>query len=279
MKAPPIEIERAQTIVKKIDKVTPQVIIEARVVEVTKDFTRSLGTAWNASGGPIVHNALGKLGGLVSGTNVDTATGLNLLPNDSPTGLIYNVAMNHSVAGTSSIGFDFSRLPGSSLLLNAQLTAQETQGNAKIISSPKVLTRDNETAKIKQGKEYPYLERDDSGGSSVKFKDIDLLLEVTPHITPDQRIAMKLKITKNDLAGFFGDVPTVSTNEVETAVLVDNGDTIVIGGIVQSSSNISSTGTPWLSKIPGLGWLFKNKLNNTTDNELLVFITPKILQL
>jgi type IV pilus assembly protein PilQ len=216
---------------------------------------------------------------LVSGTNVDTATGLNLLPNASPTGLIYNVAMNHSVAGTSSIGFDFSRLTGSSLLLNAQLTALQTEGNAKIISSPKVLTRDNEVAKIKQGLEYPYLERDDSGGSSVKFKDIDLLLEVTPHITPDQRIAMKLKITKNDLAGFFGDVPTVSTNEVETAVLVDNGDTIVIGGIVQSSSNISSTGTPWLSKIPGLGWLFKNKSNTTKDNELLVFITPKILQL
>lgn len=279
MKAPPIEIKRAQTIVKQIDKVTPQVIIEARVVEVTKDFTRSLGSAWSATGGPLDHNQLGKLGGFIDGTNFDTSTGLNLHPNLSPTGLRYNVAMNHSVAGTSTIGFDFSRLTGSSLLLNAQLTALETEGNAKIISSPKVLTRDNEVAKIKQGLEYPYLERDDSGGSSVKFKDIDLLLEVTPHITPDQRIAMTLKITKNDLAGFFGDVPTVSTNEVETAVLVDNGDTVVIGGIVQSNATINSSGTPWFSKIPVLGWMFKSNTNTKQDNELLVFITPKILQL
>ena len=104
-------------------------------------------------------------------------------------------------------------------------------------------------------------------------------MEVTPHITPDQRIAMVLKITKNDLAGFFDGVPSVSTNEVETAVLVDNGDTIVIGGIVKSNSAVSIVGTPWLAKIPLLGWLFKSKINTTQDNELLIFITPTILQL
>jgi type IV pilus assembly protein PilQ len=251
--ATPITIKRAKEIVQKVDKVTPQVIIEARVVEVTEDFSRAIGVNWSAAG---------DLNKAVGGDSLD-----------------YNLAFDHAVAGTSSVGAVFERIAGSHLLLNAQLTAEQSEGNAKIISSPKVITLDNETATIKQGKEFPYLERDDAGGSSTKFKDVDLLLEVTPHITADGRISMELKITKNDISGEFSGVPIVSTKEVETVLLVEDGDTIVIGGVMQSTLTESESGTPWLSKVPVLGWFFKSKSNKNTKSELLVFITPTIVQM
>ncbi len=251
--AAPIAIKRAKEIVQKVDQVTPQVIIEARVVEVTESFSRAIGVNWSADGE----------------ANLPRAS-------DS---LDYSLAFDHAVAGTSSIGAVFERVAGSEMLLNAQLTAAQSEGNAKIISSPKVITLDNETATIKQGEEYPYLERDDSGGSSVKYKDIDLLLEVTPHITPDGRISMELKITKNDLADMLDGVPRVTTKEINTSLLVEDGDTIVIGGVMQSAVRSGEAGTPWLSKIPVLGWLFKSRTKSNNKSELLIFITPNVVQI
>ncbi len=283
----PEAIKRAKKIVEKMDSVVPQVIIEARIVEVTKDFTREFGLNWNASGGPLDHKQLGNLGGY-QGPYTDSDSGLNYPPalpgipnttgirSDTPTGLLYGVAMN---SGMTTLGIDFARLTGTSFLLDATLSALETDGKAKIVSSPKIMTANNETAKITQGIEYPYLERDDSGGSSVKFKSIDMLLEVTPHITADGRVSMVVKVTKNDVAGFTNGVPSVSTKEVETNLLVDNGGTVVIGGIVQSSKTTGMSGTPWLSRIPYLGWLFKVQTRKTQNNELLIFITPKIVQI
>lgn len=251
--AAPVVIKRVKEIVKKVDKVTRQVVIEARIVEVTENFSRAIGVNWELEG---------DLNKITGGDAFD-----------------YDMAFNHAVAGTSAIGATFERIVGSNVLLNAQLTAQQAEGNAKIISSPKVITLDNETATIKQGVEFPYLERDDSGGSSVKFKDVDLLLEVTPHTTPDGRISMELKITKNDVLEFFGGVPRVNTKEVETVLLVDDGDTLVIGGIMTSSVRSGEDGTPWLSKIPVLGWLFKSKTKSNEKGELLIFITPTIVQI
>ena len=251
--AAPIAIKRAKEIVQKVDQVTPQVIIEARVVEVTESFSRAIGVNWSADGEAN-------------------------LPRVSDS-LDYSLAFDHAVAGTSSIGAVFERVAGSEMLLNAQLTAAQSEGNAKIISSPKVITLDNETATIKQGEEFPYLERDDSGGSSVKYKDIDLLLEVTPHITPDGRISMELKITKNDLADMLDGVPRVTTKELNTSLLVEDGDTIVIGGVMQSAVRSGEAGTPWLSKIPVLGWLFKSRTKSNNKSELLIFITPNVVQI
>ncbi len=251
--AAPIAIKRAKEIVQKVDQVTPQVIIEARVVEVTESFSRAIGVNWSAEG----EANLPRVG-------------------DS---LDYSLAFDHAVAGTSSIGAVFERVAGSEMLLNAQLTAAQSEGNAKIISSPKVITLDNETATIKQGEEFPYLERDDSGGSSVKYKNIDLLLEVTPHITPDGRISMELKITKNDLADMLDGVPRVTTKEINTSLLVEDGDTIVIGGVMQSAVRSGEAGTPWLSKIPVLGWLFKSRSKSNNKSELLIFITPNVVQI
>ncbi|WDN88113.1 type IV pilus assembly protein PilQ [Desulfosarcina sp. BuS5] len=250
--APPIIIERVDDLIKKIDTPVPQVMIAARIVEVTEDFSRAIGVDWGVSG------------------DLNKVTGGDFLD--------YNLAFDHAVAGTSAVGTTFRRLVGSNLVLNAQLTVEQSNGNAKIISTPKVITMDNETATIKQGKEFPYLERDDTGGSSTKFKDVDLSLEVTPQITPKNRISLELKITKNDISGEYGGVPIVSTKEVESTLLVKDGDTIVIGGVIQSTLTESEIGTPWLSKVPILGWFFKSKSNKSSKGELLIFITPTVFR-
>lgn len=246
------KVKQAEEIVRRIDKVTSQVVIEARVVEVTDNFSRELGITWNLSYGP------GLLGDFATSTDM---------------------AMNFPSQSNSSIGINFARLTGVPFVLEAKLNALETMAEGRILSAPKILTLDNKKAKIKQGVEYPYLERDSSGGSSVKFKNIDLLLEVTPHVTPDNRISMVIYITKNDVAGITAGVPSVSTNEAETELLVNDGDTIVIGGIIKSAENTGQDGFPGLSRIPLLGWLFKNSTRKKQSNELLIFITPRIVQL
>jgi type IV pilus assembly protein PilQ len=248
------KIRQAQEIIRRIDKVTSQVIIEARVVEVSSDFSKELGITWGATHGP----------GVIPGSGAESTT---------------DIAMNFPSLSTSTIGINFSRLSGVPFVLNAQLSALETTGEGRILSAPKILTLDNKKAKIKQGLEFPYLERDSSGGSSVKFKNIDLLLEVTPHVTPDNRISLVIFITKNDVDTITDGVPSVATNEAETELLINDGDTIVIGGIIKKSENQVENAFPGLSKIPILGWLFKNTRTDIEHNELLIFITPRIVQL
>ncbi len=246
------KLDHAYEIIKQLDRVTPQIIIEARVVEVSKSFTRSLGIGWNLS------NASGTTSGFVDD---------------------FNLSLNSSgVAGD----FSFFNIAGSSVAaLNAQLEASEEKGDAKIVSSPRILTLDNKTASIKQGQEYAYLERDDSGGSSVEYKDIDLLLEVTPHVTPDDRISMKVTLTKNDVTDIesTSGAPILSTNEATTELLVNNKDTLVIGGIVKTTEDKQDQGLPFLSGIPVLGALFGTQTKNSDRDELLIFITPTIVQL
>ena len=241
----------------RLDRVTPQIMIEAKIVEVTKNFTRELG-----------------LGLTFTQSREETPS----VGRDRD----FTVALNSPLSSPSvNAGeFNFWRILGSSYLnLSAQIAASEAKGDVKVVSSPRIFTLDNTKATIKQGLEVPFLERDDSGGSSVKFKNVDLLLEVTPHVTPDKRIAMKIFVTKNDIAGVTAGVPSLSTNEAETELLVNNNDTIVIGGIVKITTEDSSTGTPILSDIPYLGRLFRTELDTQNRNELLIFITPKIVQL
>ncbi|MBW1822424.1 MAG: type IV pilus secretin PilQ, partial [Deltaproteobacteria bacterium] len=236
--------------------VTPQVIIEAKIVEVSNDFSNTIGIDWTADIGP---NFSTTLDGTLNG----------------------NVAMNFPAQGASSVlGFSFNRIAGTPLVLNAQLNAMETRGEGKIISSPRIATLDGKKATITQGIEYPFLERDSSGLATVKFKDIDLTLEVTPIVSPDDRILMKIKIQKDDIASItVTGEPALSTNEAETVLLVNDGDTIVIGGILKSSVTTGTSGWPGLKKIPLLGWLFKTENKSNSNNELLIFITPKIVKL
>ncbi|PIE61330.1 MAG: pilus assembly protein PilQ [Desulfobacterales bacterium] len=248
------KIAQANELIYRLDKVTPQIMIEAKVVEVSKEFKRSLGTSWNLSNASSITNGF-----------VDDF------------GAALNVGSNIGFVGD----FSFFRLFGSSVTaLNAQLEASEEQGDVKIVSSPRIMTLDNKKAMIKQGQEYAYLERDDSGGSSVKFKDVDLLLEVTPHVTPDHRISMTVKLTKNDVASLTTTgVPILNTNEAETELLVNNRETIVIGGVVKQTLRQDDDGLPFLSGIPGLGLLFSREKKEDLKNELLIFLTPSIVQL
>lgn len=250
------KIEQARLIVDIIDKVTPQVIIEARIVEANTNFSREIGFDW----GEIT------LGDVLGGANSLTMFGFaSNLPATIPSAVV---------------GGTFTKVKGTPFeILNARLIASETEGKTNIISSPKVVTLDNKKAKIKQGLEVPYLERDSSGNATVRFKNVDLLLEVTPNITPDDRIAMKIFVTKNDVVDPTADQPALSTNEAETELLVDNGDTIVIGGIVKSTITYGEKGIPGLRQLGVLGWLFKSQTKTDLKNELLIFITPRIVKL
>jgi type IV pilus assembly protein PilQ len=258
----PVVIKMAE-IISQIDKVTPQVLIEARIVEVNDDFSRDIGVSWGASGEDIYKS---NLDGQYS----------------------YNIAMNTPIkaaevgAGQGVIDFNFTRLDawGTPFVLDAALRAMEQNGNGKIISSPKILTLDNKKAIIKQGQQFPYQTVDKNGQINVEFQDVDLLLEVTPHVTPDHRVSLKMKTTKNEIVGFIatGD-PIISTNEADTELLVDDGETIVIGGVVKNDIKLTESGFPILKEIPMIGWLFKTRSETNSKQELLIFITPKIVQL
>jgi len=248
------KVDQAREIIYRLDKVTPQIMIEVKVVEVTKEFSRSIGINWNLSNAANITNGF-----------VDD----------------FKVSVNpSSEAAKLDMDFSFFRLFGSSVTaLNAQLEASEQQGDARIVSSPRILTLDNKKAKIKQGLEVGYLERDDSGGSTVKFKNVDLLLDVTPHVTPDNRISMNVFVTKNDVVDYFNDVPIISTNEAETELLVNDNDTVVIGGVVKTTNKQNNDGLPFLTGIPFLGVLFGKDTKDDERSELLIFLTPSIVQL
>ena len=252
------KIQKAKEIVKVIDKVTPQVIIEARIVEVSDSFSREFGTQWS-----------------IAGTKEDTlggALGYDMSATNPP---------SKGVGGSAGqIGIEFSRLLGDQFrVLDARLMASESEGAVKIISSPKVLTLDNKPAKIKQGLAYPYNKLDADGNTTTEWKDIALELEVTPHITPDNRITMKITIKNNEIGEIINGETSFTTKEAYTELLVDDGDTIIIGGIRKTRNTTGESGVPFLNQIPVVGWLFKTKQKKDEKQELLIFIAPRIVQL
>ena len=249
------KIAQAEEIARLIDKVTAQVIIEARVVEIEESFTKEIGINWSGTFGPIDMNE--------GGSNYTT-----------------DIAMNYAAENTTN-GFQlaYEKIAGTPFSLDAKLTAIEVNGNGKILSAPKIVTLNNKKAVISQGSEVGYLERDSSGGSSVEFKAVDLKLEVTPHVTPDNRISMTILITKNDVTDYVDGVPVISTNEATTELLVNDGDTVVIGGIIKNTETKEKNAFPGLYKIPVLGWLFQSNMDESEKRELLIFINPKIVQL
>ncbi|MEE4266304.1 MAG: type IV pilus secretin PilQ, partial [Desulfobacteraceae bacterium] len=251
-------IQRAKQIIMEIDKVTAQVTIEARIVEANTSFSRDLGFDW----GTITIGAINPL-------QVGDATfDFTLLADNSP------------AASNGTLGFNFQKLTGTDFsIVDAKLEAAESEGKTNIISAPKVTTLDSKQATIVQGLQVPYLERDSSGNATTKYQDVDLKLTVTPKITLDDRIRLKVSIQKQDIVDQTQFGPAVSNNSADTELLVDNGDTIVIGGIVKSTLTYDEDGIPGLMDMGVLGWLFKSQSKVDNKNELLIFMTPRIVKL
>jgi type IV pilus assembly protein PilQ len=253
------KVKQAKAIIANIDRVTAQVSIEARVVEANSSFNREIGFDW----GTITIDAF-KIGGAAK-LGPTTYQANNIPATYRP---------------DNTMGFNFSTLFGTNIsIVDAKLSASELEGKATIISSPKIVTLNHKKATIKQGLEVPYLERDSSGNATVRFKNVDLLLEVTPNVSLDQRIVMSIFITKNDVVDPTAPEPALSTNEAKTEILVEDGDTIVIGGILKDTKKLTDQGIPGLRKLPALGWLFRSERTELSKNELLIFITPRVIQM
>ena len=257
-----------------------QISIEAKIVEVTTTFAQELGIRWGA-GFSKGNFAMG----LGSGSSGTGASGTTTLIPGTGIGLTgSNVAVNFPSA-TAAAGPAIGLLFGTSkMILDAKLSALETSGDGKIISSPKVTTLDSVKATIKQGEEIPYTVIDADGNATTEFKEAVLKLEVTPRITHEGRISIVVDAS-NDYAdwetdpttGLRADIPPINTSSVESTVVVRDGDTIVIGGVYKMTASETMSGVPWLSKIPVLGWLFKYKTVSNDKRELLIFVTPKIV--
>ncbi len=269
------KIEKAREIINRLDIPTRQVMIEARIVEATVGFARELGIKWGGRYSETGSHESGRVTteGKVFGANMggDYADTPNYAVNLPGTNLF------DATTGAAGLGFTFSRIAGSTLALDLRLMAMETNSKGKIISAPKITTLDNETARIKQGYDYPFKQIDESGNTTTTWKPVDLLLEVTPHITSDNRVSMAIKTTKNDILEVLNET-TIATKEAETKLLVSDGETIVIGGIIKETLTWAESKVPLLGDIPILGWLFKSKYRTTEKTELLIFITPRIIQ-
>jgi len=191
----------------------------------------------------------------------------------------YNVNLPASPKA-ASIGLSF--LAGN-VLLDLELSALEAEGEGEIISTPRIVTANQNEAFIQQGVEIPYEQAASSGATAVQFKEAVLELRVTPLITPDNRIQLELEIKQDSVGEIFttgrgGSVPSIDTRELATSVLVRNGETVVLGGIFQDARTRNEDRVPYLSSIPGIGYLFKRRANETQKRELLVFVTPTIVE-
>jgi len=198
-------------------------------------------------------------------------------PIDIPFGTADRFNVNLPTSGLAAGSIAFSILKGSSLV-DLELSALQAENQGEIISSPRVVTADRHEAFIEQGVEIPYLSATSSGATQVEFKKAVLSIQVTPQITPDDRIIMDLKVNKDAVGEVFAGIPSIDTREVNTQVLVNNGDTIVLGGIYEQVTRDEVDKVPLLGDIPVLGYLFKHKLVSDEKAELLIFVTPKILK-
>ncbi|MGB9761070.1 MAG: type IV pilus secretin PilQ [Caldimicrobium thiodismutans] len=274
------EIEK---IIKEVDKPTKQVLIEARIVEMQDTYAHRLGIRWGgAAYKGSEHTIFGVGGSPTSSSGSASYTypggfgpGNSTVSVSIPAGTLVDLG----TAGTTNIGFAFGHIGKSVLLLDAELSALESKGIARIFARPKILTLDNQDAEIKQGYKIPYLQLSQYGVATTQFIDAVLRLKVTPHVTPDNRINLDIEIEKStpDWGRVVNGVPAVLTRSAKTKVLINSGETLVIGGIKTDDIGDSVDSVPGLSNVPGLGELFKRKEKTADKTELMVFITPKVV--
>lgn len=276
-------------LVAKLDVAVRQVLIESRIVVANNDFARDLGVRFGATGTRQASNHLFAGTGTAAGantmvnsavTNQQTNTNGSPYPISIPApGNRYN--FNLPAGGTAgSIAF---AILGRNTLLDLELSALQQEGRGEVISSPRVITSNQKEAIIKQGTEIPYQQAASSGATSVSFKEAVLSLTVTPHITPDDRIRMDLKVTKDSVGKVVptaggGSNPSIDKREISTQVLVQSGETVVLGGIHEQEKRESTTKVPFFGDLPFIGVLFRRNSTVDQNTELLIFVTPKVLK-
>jgi type IV pilus assembly protein PilQ len=272
-------LDELRRVVAQLDVAVRQVMIEARIVEANVDYDKALGVRWGGnfwSGDK--WNAWGKDGRLGVGSGGQSEVGadqpqVGRFPGVRSTPL-NTPFVDLGVAGNTGIGIGFIT---DNVILDLQLSAMEKTGNGEVISQPKVVTADKETAKILKGTEIPYQEASSSGATSTSFKEAALSLEVTPQITPDNNILLEVKVTKDAPLVVGNGVPAIDKNEVNAKVLVSDGETMVIGGVFSNTQSVSVDKVPFLGDIPFAGRLFRRDVVRDTKSELLIFITPRIM--
>jgi type IV pilus assembly protein PilQ len=269
----PDNIEVARELVARLDTPTPQVLIEARIVEVESNYSEDLGIQWGGEYKADAAHGNSTGFGFPNSIGVKGATGAE--------NYIVNLPVGVGTAGSAGGAFALNMGHINDVLsLDLRIAALETTGKGRIVSSPRVTTLDNKVAEISQGLSIPF---NVVSGEETEIKTMDYLLQlkVTPHVTSDASIMLKMEIRKDDVSSITASdgTPGKQMRTANTEVLVKDGETAVIGGIITDSTRETVSGIPWFQKIPFVGWLFKSKQNKTQKTELIIFITPKIVQM
>ncbi|TDU28194.1 type IV pilus assembly protein PilQ [Panacagrimonas perspica] len=263
-----------RALIAQLDIPVKQVLIESRIVIANNDFSKELGARFGVSHVNRLNNSTIGIAGSVEGAR--TAQG-GVVPGLANGGLNFDLpaATNAGRIGLAILGSDYA--------VDLELSALQAEGRGEVISSPRVLTANAKQASIEQGVEIPYQQSSSSGATNIQFKKAVLALTVTPQITPDNRVIMDLNVTQDNVGdivptGDGGTAPAINTREVNTQALVDNGATVVLGGIFVQENRNDVSKVPFLGDIPILGAAFRNRLTVANKDELLIFVTPKILQ-
>jgi type IV pilus assembly protein PilQ len=258
------DLDRIMSLIETLDRPTPQILISANIVEATKDTARKLGIQW---------------GGVYS-TDTSGNNTLSITSGTSDYAVDFPVRDEDILAagGIASLGVLFGKT--GSNYLDLQLTALEEEGTLNILSTPSITTLDNQTAFTENGERVPYVSTDHEGNRQVKFEDAVLRLEITPHVIDDETLKMKIIVKKDevDTSRTVDGNPLIVKKMTETSLITSNGETIVISGLTKQTKNVSDRGVPFLKNIPLLGYLFKGENKADKMEEVLIFITPRILE-
>jgi len=282
-------ISEVRRILNKLDVPIRQVLISSRIVVAADGFSKEVGSRLGVT--DIDSSAPDKLttvSGTIQATNSVTEEGVanllatgNVAPVSQPFGVtggrLDRLGVNLPAVGANVGALAFSVLTGGTLI-DLEISALQKENNGEVISSPRVVTADRHEAFIEQGVEIPYLSAASSGATSVQFKKAVLKIQVTPQITPDDRVIMDLQVNKDTVGEIFSGIPSIDTREVQTQVLVNNGDTVVLGGIYEQITRNDIEKIPFLGDLPLIGFFFRHTLESDDKAELLIFVTPKILK-
>ncbi|TEU27946.1 type IV pilus secretin PilQ [Alkanindiges illinoisensis] len=274
------KIDEIRAMISRLDVPVKQVMIEARIVRATNNFSKQMGVKWG-----VLSQGIGSNNSLLVGGSENTLWNLREPEEDDVTGGYkytidrpdnLNVDLGVSTQGASRIAFGLISL--SDVMLDLELSALQSEGKGEVVSTPKVLTGDKQKATVASGRQIPYQKSTSSGATSIEFVNAELGLDVTPSITPDGKIGMELEVTNNTIGEILQNgQATIATNRLNTNVLVNDGETVVLGGIFVNETGNTVTKVPFLGDIPYVGTLFRKNINRDDKQELLIFVTPRLV--